>query len=85
VFYCWARKEALVGLILVGLTSYVIFSFNSYMHRSGNIVPRILGTRSSSVGNIRNEYTHVPKWFRKMVFHVPRSRSSFLMFREHGF
>jgi hypothetical protein len=41
-----------------------------------------LGTRSSSVGNIQNEYTRVPKWFYKMVFRVPRSRSSLPMFRE---
>jgi hypothetical protein len=43
------------------------------MHSSGNIVPEILGTRSNSVVNIRNEYTHVPRWFHKIVFRVPRS------------
>jgi hypothetical protein len=55
------------------------------MYRSMNIVPGELGTRSNSVGNIQNEYTHITKWFHKIVFRVPRSGSSFPMFREHGF
>jgi hypothetical protein len=54
------------------------------MYRSRNIVPIELGTRSNSVGNIQNKYTHVPSGFTNSVPR-PRSGSSFPMFREHGF
>jgi hypothetical protein len=93
------KKEALVGLMgfSVGSASrlhmpcFFFFFHLTAMHhasfrerRSGNVVPGALGTRSSYVGNIRNEYIHVPRWFHKMMYRVPRSRSSFPMFREHG-
>jgi hypothetical protein len=56
-------------LVLI-ITEHVIYAFVipcffhlTTMHSSGNIVSEIFGTRSSFVGNIRNEYTHVPRWF----------------------
>jgi hypothetical protein len=94
-FSCWIRKkETLVGFMgfscRLSLASSYDMVFSSVfhlavMHRSRNIVSEALQTHSNSVGNMRNEYTHLPRRFHKIVSRVPRSSSSFPMFREHNF
>jgi hypothetical protein len=52
-FYCWAGHKRSPSGLNGPRTSNVMFFFHlTAMHRSGNIVPEILGTRSRSVRNI---------------------------------